>query len=69
MQTGLFIDNEFTPALAGGELEVRNPADDTVLARVAEARAVDVDRAVAAAAAAAPGWGRTAASERGRLLL
>ena len=69
MQTGLFIDNEFTPARAGGELEVRNPADDTVLARVAEARAEDVDRAVAAAAAAAPGWGRTAASERGRLLL
>ncbi len=68
MQTGLFIDNEFTPARAGGELEVRNPADDTVLARVAEARAEDVDRAVAAAAAAAPGWGRTAASERGRLL-
>ena len=69
MQTGLFIDNEFTPARAGGELEVRNPADDTVLARVAEARAEDVDRAVAAAAAAAPGWGRTPASERGRLLL
>jgi aldehyde dehydrogenase (NAD+) len=69
VQTGLFIDNEFTPSLAGGEIEVLSPADDTVVARVAEGRAEDVDRAVAAATAAAPGWGRTSATERGRLLL
>jgi len=40
-----------------------------VLAEVAEARAEDVDRAVAAAAAAFPAWSATPAAERGRLLL
>ncbi len=50
-------------------MEVLNPHDCSVLAEVAEARQADVDRAVAAAKAAADGWRTTPAAERGRLLL
>jgi aldehyde dehydrogenase (NAD+) len=69
MQTKLFIGGEFVDGLAGATIEVLNPFDQSKLADVAEARAEDVDRAVDAAAAAFPGWARTSASERGRLLL
>lgn len=69
MQTRLLIGGEFVDALDGAEIEVLDPHDGSVLARVAEAKAVDVDRAVAAAKAAAPAWGRMAAADRGRLLL
>ena len=69
MQDKLFIGGEFVDAVEGTIFEVLNPHDLSKLAEVAEARAADVDRAVAAAAAAFPTWSRTAASERGRLLL
>ncbi|HWM88714.1 MAG TPA: aldehyde dehydrogenase family protein [Kofleriaceae bacterium] len=68
MRTQLFIDGRFTDAAGGGTLPVVNPHDGQVLAQVAEAQAEDVDRAVAAARRAFPGWSRTAAAERGRLL-
>jgi acyl-CoA reductase-like NAD-dependent aldehyde dehydrogenase len=69
MQTKLYIDGEFTDGLAGRTIDVINPADGTVLAAVAEAGAEDVDRAVAAAQRAFPGWAARPAAERGRLLL
>ena len=69
MQTKLYIDGEFTDGLAGRTIDVINPADGTVLAAVAEAGAADVDRAVAAAQRAFPGWAARPAAERGRLLL
>ncbi|HEU4410931.1 MAG TPA: aldehyde dehydrogenase family protein [Polyangiaceae bacterium] len=69
MHTQLFIDGEFADAEAGGLIDVHNPYDGSLLARVAEAREADVDRAVAAAARAQPAWARRSASERGRLLL
>jgi aldehyde dehydrogenase (NAD+) len=68
MRTQLFIDGQFVDAAGGETLPVTNPHDGTVLARVAEAREEDVDRAVAAARRAFPSWSRTAAAERGRLL-
>jgi aldehyde dehydrogenase (NAD+) len=68
MRTQLFIDGNFVDAAGGQTLPVINPHDGSVLAEVAEAREADVDRAVAAAQRAFPGWSRTAASERGRLL-
>jgi aldehyde dehydrogenase (NAD+) len=68
MRTQLFIDGNFVDAAGGHTLPVINPHDGTVLAEVAEAREEDVDRAVAAAQRAFPGWSRTAAAERGRLL-
>lgn len=65
----LFIGGEFVDAAAGTTIDVHNPHDGSLLARVAEAREADVDRAVEAAAAAFPAWARTPAAERGRLLL
>jgi aldehyde dehydrogenase (NAD+) len=69
VQDRLFIAGEFVDAVAGGTVEVRNPHDGSLLAEVAEGRADDVDRAVAAARRAFPAWSATAASDRGRLLL
>jgi aldehyde dehydrogenase (NAD+) len=69
MQDKLFIGGEFVDAVDHATFEVLNPHDQSKLAEVAEARPADVDRAVDAAAAAFPAWSRTAATERGRLLL
>lgn len=68
MQTKLYIGGEFVDGLAGRTMEVINPADASVLASVAEAGAEDIDRAVAAAQQAFPGWAARPAAERGRLL-
>jgi len=65
----LFINGEFVNAVDGATIDVLNPHDASTLARVAEAKAADVDRAVDAAQAAFPKWSRLAAAERGRLLL
>ena len=46
---GLFIDGRWTPPESGLSFETVNPATETVLARVAQADAADVDRAVRAA--------------------
>jgi aldehyde dehydrogenase (NAD+) len=69
VQTRLYIGGQFVDGLAGGTIEVINPADGTVLAAVAEARAEDIDRAVAAARQAFPAWSARSAADRGRLLL
>jgi aldehyde dehydrogenase (NAD+) len=69
VQTQLFIGGDFVAAQAGATIEVLNPHDGTLLAEVAEAREADVDRAVDAAARAFPAWAKTAAADRGRLLL
>jgi aldehyde dehydrogenase (NAD+) len=69
LQAKLFIGGEFVDAAEGGTVDVLDPHDCSVIAPVAEARAADVDRAVAAAAAAFPAWASTPAAERGRLLL
>lgn len=63
----LLIDGEF---LSEGRqtLSVENPASGTELARLPVASAADLDRAVAAAARAFPGWRDTSAFERGQVL-
>ncbi|MCC7411535.1 MAG: aldehyde dehydrogenase family protein [Gammaproteobacteria bacterium] len=66
--TRLFIGGEFVDGAAGTSIEVVNPHDGSRLTEVAEAREIDVDRAVAAARAAFAGWRDTPAAERGRLL-
>ena len=68
-QTKLFIGGEFVDAADGGVIETLNPHDNSRLAEVAEARAADIDRAVAAASAAFPAWRNMAAADRGKLLL
>ena len=69
IQTRLLIGGQWVDGAAGGEIDIINPFDGSKIVSVAEAREADVDRAVAAAQAAAPGWARLAAHERGRLLL
>ncbi len=66
----LLIDGERVAAASGRTFDTINPATGEVLARVAEADAEDVDRAVRSARAAFEGpWSRLKASERGGLLL
>jgi|TARA_B110000503_G_scaffold141806_1_gene236456 aldehyde dehydrogenase (NAD+) len=69
IQHQLFINGEFVDAQDGNTIEVLNPYDNSILARVAEAREADIDKAVAAAKAAFPAWRDKAAMDRGLLLL
>ncbi len=67
-QTQLFINNEFVDALEGGTIDVFNPFDNSLLAKVAEARPADIDRAVIAARKAFPAWAAVSPSDRGVLI-
>lgn len=69
IQNKLFIGGKFVPALDGATIDTINPHDGSVITQVAEAKAADVDLAVAAAARAFPAWSKMAAADRGRLLL
>ncbi|MFM0324520.1 aldehyde dehydrogenase family protein [Caballeronia glebae] len=69
MQTQLFIDGRFVPALSGETLATLNPHDNSEIAQVSMAGRDDVDRAVQAAKKAFPAWSAMAAADRGRLLL
>ena len=52
----------------GRTFEKRRPSDDTVIAEVARGGPADVARALTAAAAAAPEWGRWPVPKRGAIL-
>lgn len=65
----LFIDGDFVDAADGAAIDVLSPHDNSLITRIAEAGAADVDRAVAAAGRAFPAWSAMAAADRGRLLL
>jgi aldehyde dehydrogenase (NAD+) len=69
IQTKLFINGDFVPAADGATLADLNPHDGSKIADIALAGKEDVDRAVKAAQAAFPKWGKMAAMDRGRLLL
>jgi len=69
MQTQLFIDGRFTDAVEGGTIDVLNPHDGSLITKIAEATAADVDLAVSAASRAFPAWAAMPAADRGRLLL
>src|SRR5262245_40442150 len=62
----LFIGGRFLPAHSGRRLATVNPATEEVLAEVAEADRVDVDRAVTAAAEAFPVWAALPPGRRAR---
>ena len=65
----LFINGESSEASGGDLKELTEPATGEPLAKVAMANEADIDRAVEAARAALDGdWGRTAPTERSRLL-
>ena len=71
VNTDLFINNKFVPALDGKTFATVNPSTGKEIGQVAEASAKDVDVAVKAARAAFDNvWGEiTPGAERGRLLL
>jgi aldehyde dehydrogenase (NAD+) len=64
---GHFIDGAFVPG-TGDVAEVIEPARDTVIARIQHATGAEIDRAVAAARAAQPGWAALPGTARARLL-
>ncbi|MEX6666047.1 aldehyde dehydrogenase family protein [Pseudomonas sp. W2-17] len=63
-----YINGEWTPPAVPTLLPVVNPATEEVVAEVARGSAEDVDRAVAAARAAFPGWSATPVEERAAIL-
>jgi len=65
----LFIDGEFVDAADGATISVSNPHDNSKLTATAEAKAADVDKAVAAARTAFPPWRDMNPSDRGRLIM
>jgi aminomuconate-semialdehyde/2-hydroxymuconate-6-semialdehyde dehydrogenase len=64
-----FIDGQFRPPCSGRYLPDVDPATGRVIAEIPEGGPEDVDAAVAAASRAFPGWRRTPAEERSRILL
>ncbi|HEY4017670.1 MAG TPA: aldehyde dehydrogenase family protein [Pseudonocardiaceae bacterium] len=60
----LYIDGQFGPAADGASGEVTEKATGTVIGSYARAGAADVDRAVAAARRAQPGWAALSAPAR-----
>ncbi|MEN4751255.1 aldehyde dehydrogenase family protein [Pseudomonas sp. Ps21-P2] len=63
-----YINGEWTSPAVPALLPVINPATEEVVAEVARGSAEDVDRAVAAARAAFPGWSATPVVERASIL-
>ncbi|MFC5358985.1 aldehyde dehydrogenase family protein [Azospirillum himalayense] len=63
-----FIDGQWRPAHSRETLEILDPADGAVLARIARGGASDIDEAVRAAQAALPGWADCVPVQRGRVL-
>lgn len=65
---GMLIGGAWQAAASGETITVENPGRRAPIGEVPRGRAEDVDRAVAAAAAAFPAWARIPARDRGRLL-
>ncbi|MFF7191239.1 aldehyde dehydrogenase family protein [Streptomyces sp. NPDC008222] len=65
----LVLGDQLTDASNGATFETVNPADGSVIAKVAEANVEDVARAVEAARAGAKAWKRMRPSQRARLML
>jgi acyl-CoA reductase-like NAD-dependent aldehyde dehydrogenase len=68
---GLFIDGRDTPAANAAALDVLNPSNGEVIARIAHANDADVDNAVKSARRAFEGkeWGGLAERSRARLVM
>jgi betaine-aldehyde dehydrogenase len=64
-----FIDGEFVDAAEGATTAVLNPSTGAQIALAPESTEADVDRAVAAARRAFPGWAATPPGERALALL
>jgi acyl-CoA reductase-like NAD-dependent aldehyde dehydrogenase len=67
-QYELYIDGKFTPPQAGQYFDSFSPANGTLVARVAQGNAKDVDLAVQSAFAARRVWADMNPLERGKIL-
>src|SRR5580693_9137512 len=65
---GNFIGGEWVAPLKGGYFDNISPTTGQVICQIPRSQAEDVERAIDAAHAAAPQWGRTAVAERARVL-
>jgi len=68
LRTGAYVNGEWIDADNGDTLEVTNPANGEVIARVARCGAAETRRAVEAADRAQVEWRRRSAKERSQLL-
>ncbi|HXQ49293.1 MAG TPA: CoA-acylating methylmalonate-semialdehyde dehydrogenase [Thermoplasmata archaeon] len=64
-----FIGGRWVPSLATGRLDVPDPSDGSLLARVPLSEAADVEAAVRAARGAFPAWREVPVADRARLIL
>lgn len=69
MHSPMLIDGEPVEAMAGGWIEVDNPADGSLVGQTPAGGAADAEAALAAAARAFPAWAATAAATRASLLV
>ncbi|BBX10118.1 aldehyde dehydrogenase [Mycolicibacterium aichiense] len=63
-----FIGGEWTAPVGGQYFENRTPVTGEVFCEVARSTEADIEKALDAAHAAAPGWGKTSAGERAVIL-
>jgi succinate-semialdehyde dehydrogenase/glutarate-semialdehyde dehydrogenase len=66
MRTQLYIDGQWVDG--NGTLDVIDPSDGSVIAKVATAGDAEIEAALAAADRAAPAWAKTAPRTRGEIL-
>lgn len=59
IETRLFIDGEFVSSSDGAKFDLYSPFTSELVAQIHEAKAVDVDRAVASGKKAFPAWAAT----------
>src|SRR5918996_4405569 len=64
----IYIDGAWVPSTGTGTLDVTASATGEVIGRIPDGTPEDVDRAVAAAKAAFPGWAATSTEERAKHL-
>ena len=65
MLSELFIDGKWQMPSEPGTIDIFNPCTEEVLHRVAAGGPADVEKAVAAAKAALPGWKKVGGAVRG----
>src|ERR1044072_7667819 len=68
LREAILIDGQWIQADSGRTIEVRNPANGALIARVPDAGEAETRRAIAAAERALVGWRATLAKERAILL-
>ncbi|MBA5764818.1 aldehyde dehydrogenase family protein, partial [Vibrio sp. 404] len=66
---GNYIGGEFVPPVKGQYFDNVSPVNGEVFCEIPRSGAEDIDKALDAAHAAAPAWGKTSAAERSNVLL